>query len=474
MRRVMGAGVAALTAICLLAASAAEGHDEGAGLMVQYDVYKAPPEPKPRPSLSPQAVTERASIKNFEVVGQVPLTWPGSGAQIALRGNYAYVGLQPPAIGTDVIDISDPTKPRRVGHVKPPGSGVISHKVRICGDVMVTNAERNRFDDPKTWQGGLVVWSLSDPVRPKRIAFLKTPGEGVHRIFYDCDTQRVYMNANDDGFVDKIEWVVDMSDPYNPRRISRLWYPGQKNGEPRSWTPAHPVRSFTPDLSIRVHNVIPDGDRLYAAWWDAGLTVWDISDIENPKLMGAGSTAPPDQGAMHSAYPLKGVPIVVTSDEWVWICPEGYVRIWNVADPTRPLQISTFQLPEQKRCETKGPQNIPLTLNSAHSFAEPPTLKEQDWPVHLIFATWFGRGLRVIDVSDPYLPVEVGHFLPQPWPGAWDFMNKRSVFYASDVTIDWKRRLVFLTDRADQGGAGLFILKWTGDDQPKPINYIQQ
>jgi hypothetical protein len=27
---------------------------------------------------------------------------------------------------------------------------------------------------------------------------------------------------------------------------------------------------------------------------------------------------------------------------------------------------------------------------------------------------WFAGGLRILDVADPHLPKEVGHFMPQP------------------------------------------------------------
>jgi hypothetical protein len=430
------------------------------------------PEPKQRPRMSIEEVRAKSDAVNVELLGQVSLTWPGAGGQIALSGDYAYVGLQRPASGTDIIDVRDPTNPKRVGHVDPPGQNLTSHKVRICGDVMVTNAERNFFANPKKWQGGLVVWSLKDPVRPRQIAFLKMTGDGAHRIFYDCPTQRVYVNANEDGYLDKIEWVVDMANPADPKVIGRVWYPGQKDGEARNWAPGHPFGSLNPERSIRVHNVTPDGNRLYAAFWDAGLTIWDISDVAAPRLLGQGSTAPPDQGSMHSAYPIRGYPIVATSDEWFMTCPQGYMRFWNVVDPAHPLQISTFQLPIDKTCdETKGQ---PFVMNSAHAFAEPPTLADQDWPVNLLFVTWFGQGLRVVDIADPYAPKEVGRFVAPAWPQSYDVASKGPQFYASDSAVDWKRRLIFLTDRVDQGGAGLYILRWTGDDQPKPIKFHPQ
>jgi hypothetical protein len=428
--------------------------------------YKVPPEPNPRPTLRLEEIRAQSTAKNFEAVGQVLLTWPGAGSQIALAGDIAYVALMPPAIGTDIIDVSDPSSPKLVGHINPPGApNVHSHKVRVCGDTLVTNAERNRFVQPSEWKGGLAIWDISDKIHPKFVKFVDVPGQGVHRIFYDCLTERVYMNATDDGYLDSIEWVLDLKDPAQPVLLSKLWYPGQKNGEPRDWIPGD-WGDPRPKKRVAPHNVMPYGNRLYAAWWDAGLTIWDITDIAKPKLLGSRGTKPPDQGAMHSSYLIRGYPLVATNDEWIR-CPQGYVRMWDVRDETSPMQISTFQLPIDKKCPE------PVTgVQTAHTIAEPPVLDWQDWPLNLLFVAWTGQGLRVVDIADPYLPVEAGYFVPPSWPGSTDMSGKPGS-YASDVTIDWKKRLVFLTDRVDHGGGGLYILKWTGGEG-KPITFVGQ
>jgi hypothetical protein len=168
--------------------------------------YKMPPEPKPRPALSLDEIRAQSKMKNFEVVGQVLLTWPGTGSQIALAGNIAYVALMPPAIGVDIIDISNPASPKLIGHVDPPGAPAVhSHKVRVCGNTLVMNAERNRFTRAKEWKGGLAIFDITDKVHPKFVKLVDVPGEGVHRIYYDCSNRRVYMNATDNGFLDTIE-----------------------------------------------------------------------------------------------------------------------------------------------------------------------------------------------------------------------------------------------------------------------------
>jgi hypothetical protein len=51
---------------------------------------------------------------------------------------------------------------------------------------------------------------------------------------------------------------------------------------------------------------------------------------------------------------------------------------------------------------------------------------------------WFAQGLRLVDISDPFAPREVGHFLPGPPEGERVSSN--------DVTID-DRGLIYLVDR---------------------------
>src|SRR4051795_938904 len=69
---------------------------------------------------------------------------PGAG-QVTVAGNYAYVGHIPnkDQLGTTVIDIADPYNPRVVATVTLDDPSSHSHKVRVVGDVMIVNHERN-------------------------------------------------------------------------------------------------------------------------------------------------------------------------------------------------------------------------------------------------------------------------------------------------------------------------------------------
>jgi hypothetical protein len=67
-----------------------------------------------------------------------------------------------------------------------------------------------------------------------------------------------------------------------------------------------------------------------------------------------------------------------------------------------------------------------------------------------VYATWFSGGLRIVDIANPFLPEEVGYFIPEPGKDA-------PAPHSNDVDVD-KRGLIYLLDR----DSGLDILEFTG------------
>src|SRR5437667_8094390 len=65
--------------------------------------------------------------------------------QVTVRGSHAYVGHipNPVHLGTSIIDIGDPRQPRVVATVTLDDHDSHSHKVRVAGDIMIVNHERN-------------------------------------------------------------------------------------------------------------------------------------------------------------------------------------------------------------------------------------------------------------------------------------------------------------------------------------------
>ena len=93
-----------------------------------------------------------------------------------------------------------------------------------------------------------------------------------------------------------------------------------------------------------------------------------------------------------------------------------------------------------------GPHNI-------HHYQQKPDHAPVDNIIHLCY---YNAGLRIIDISEPTLPREVGYFVPKdPVPKRATSVKLAPNF--DDVLVD-SRGFAFCGDR-DQG---LFVLRYTG------------
>ena len=87
-----------------------------------------------------------------------------------------------------------------------------------------------------------------------------------------------------------------------------------------------------------------------------------------------------------------------------------------------PRNVGTFSLPEQNadRCPKAG-DTIPQTTAGTGIYGS--DIMRSSKTVHnalafpsVLFATWYGGGLRAVDISNPYTPFELGYFFNKPAP----------------------------------------------------------
>src|SRR5919109_883911 len=269
------------------------------------------------------------------------LDLPGAG-QVTVAGNHAYVGHIPNKdhLGTSIVDISDPKSPRLVATVTLDDPESHSHKVRVVGDVMVVNHERNMskigrradelpaarrmlahalgreptrkeiaakmavseddlamleaFERRGYANGGFKIYDVANPAQPKPVCYHKTGGIGVHR--FDMDERHAYISTEMRGYIGNILVIYDLRDPGKPQEISRWWMPGQ-----------HVVAGETPSWSgrrHRLHHALRFGDEMWASCWHAGFWVVDISDLTKPKSAGSYNYHPLFPEPTHTVLPL--------------------------------------------------------------------------------------------------------------------------------------------------------------------------
>src|ERR671923_116557 len=128
---------------------------------------------------------------------------------------------------------------------------------------------------------------------------------------------------------------------------------------------------------------------------------------------------------------LKGRSVMVVADEDVAKrapSAPAFTWIYDITDERHPIPISTFQVPEADRDGSPA-----QAMTGCH---QPSERLNGD---NVIPFAWFAQGLRLVDVSDPFRPTEVGHFLPEV-PRGFERVS------SNDVTVD-SRGLIYLVDR---------------------------
>jgi hypothetical protein len=408
------------------------------------------------------------------------LDLPGAG-QVTVAGNHAYVGHIPnnDRLGTSIVDISDPKHPRLVATVTLDDPESHSHKVRVVGDVMVVNHERNmsrigrraeqlpavrreltgqlkreptsaeiaekmsvtaddlraleEFEKRGYANGGFKVYDVSDPTNPKLICFQKTGGIGVHR--FDMDARYAYISTEMKGFIGNILVIYDMRDPAKPQEVSRWWMPGQHidGGEKPTWS----------GRRHRLHHALRFGNEMWASCWHGGVFVVDVSDISKPKTLGSYNYHPPFPEPTHTVMPAPGtiagrrIALAIDEEDQAQSASESLARrgrlhagimLLDVTDTAAIKPISLFEVSELDSPFSR----VDGARFGAHQFHERVVGT-------LVFAVWFGGGLRIIDIAEPSAPREVGWYVPEPVAG-------RAAPQSNDVMLD-ERGLIYVVDR---------------------------
>jgi hypothetical protein len=430
-----------------------------------------------------------ASARNVRRVGHIDL--PGAG-QVTVAGNHAYVGHIPNKdnLGTSIVDISDPNNPRLVAAVTLDDPASHSHKVRVAGDLMVVNHERNptpvgrraeqlpavrrelrevlgrdasrgelaqklnvteadlaaieAAEKQPYRNGGFRIYDVSKPSKPALIHHQLTGGIGVHR--FDMDARYAYISTEMDGFVGNILVIYDLRDPKKPEEVSRWWMPGQHiaAGEKPTWS----------GKRHRLHHALRFDNEMWASCWHGGFRIVDVADLRKPKTVASYNYHPPFPEPTHTAMPvpikLGGRRIAVTIDEEDQAQsaneeaarrgrPHAGMSIFDVSDYSAVKPLSLFEVSELDSPFARTPG----ARFGAHQFHE-------RMAGTLVFPVWFSAGLRVVDVADPSAPREVGFFIPDPAGG-------RPVPQSNDVVLD-QRGLIYVVDRH----VGFDVLEFDG------------
>lgn len=359
--------------------------------------------------------------------------------QIMVDGNTAYIGHITGPEGTTIVDVSDPKNPKQLAQLTI-AQGLHSHKAIGKNGIMLINHEVDpavKVPEIRNLAGGLGIYDVSDPSKPKLITFWACKGHGVHRFTFDG--RYAYISPTMEGYTTNIVVILDLKDPAKPEEVGRWWMPGQwaAGGETRQWK----ERGAT---EPRCHHPIRMGDRLYVSYWHGGGHILDISDMSKPKAVSSIDWSPPFPWPTHSLVPI---PFPIHGQRWMLVADEDVLpkalaepcqmpaALWmvNITDEKKPFVVSSYQV------EGLDGKVHPLQTG-CHQPVE--HIRGMEVP-----CAWFNQGLRVMDISNPRCMKEVAFYLPDPAPG-----QKKVV--SNDVFQD-DRGLIYLIDRY----RGLHILE---------------
>jgi hypothetical protein len=381
-----------------------------------------------------------------------------------VHSGYAYVGHMYSG-GFTVIDVRDPRRPTPVRFVPAPpdtwsihlqahdqlllvvnGVDIYNTQLGIDKDTYYSKPFSETFgDQPRTFAAGMRVFDISKADEPREIGFMPIEGYGVHRIWY-VGGRYAYASALLDGYSDAVFIVVDLADPTRPAIVGRWWLPGM-------WRAGGELPNWGEGRRFALHHAIVAGTTAYGSWRDGGLTLLDVADPTQPRLIAHRNWCPPFGGGTHTSLPLPDRQLVIVADEAIADhCADQVKFNWvvDVREPTNPVTIATFPTPAEDDYCAKGGHFGPHNLHENR----PGSFQSSD----LIFATYQNAGVRVFDIRNQYQPRQVAYYVP-PAPAKMYDRRPQSAqaIQTCDLYVDTKG-LVYATDY----NAGLYILEYKG------------
>lgn len=300
-----------------------------------------------------------------------------------------------PQPGVQVIDASDPRKPRVVGSLTDTamrGGTWETLKVNKKRKLLAATGV------PLLWGAGFfAVYDISDCTRPK---LLNARGGGIaypipftsHEGGWSPDGRTYWASGVAPGHLS----AIDVSDPRNPRVI---------------WQGLH---------SFLGHGfgITPDGNRMYLSNM-AGVTVLDISAVQRrapyPQVPHVAAYLWPDGQLNQHSIPVtyRGTPHVITADEG----GSGGVKIFDVSRVNTPRYAAQLKLeinlPEHQDTQFRSSMGGSLFGSNPHYCA----VDRPKDPTALACA-WESSGIRVFDIRDLSAIKEIAYYNPPAQKGA--------------------------------------------------------
>lgn len=292
-----------------------------------------------------------------------------------------------------IIETADPAHPVEVGHYSPGAT-------RYSNDVKLVHAGARRFaliaDSPSD------VVEVTDPSAPQLVAQIPV---AAHTLFTETrDGKTLAYFGGYDGTCP----VYDVTDPTAPVRLGVF----------------NAGTSLVHDLSVA------DGIA-YLNAWEQGFLVVDFTNPAVPRLLGRLTPTPIRTSHSNWTTTAGGRRIALHGEE-------GYGAKLHVVDvdPASP----SFMRPIAEWGTRPW-----ISIHNIMAFGTKSYL------------TYYQDGVRVLDVSDPVHPTQIGYY--NTWDPLADYASSAFFESAVGLDVDLSRKLIFVADSP----RGLLILR---DDTP--------
>src|ERR1051326_1827258 len=429
----------------------------------------------PHPRTPVDQIPAGGEMQNFQLIGHNPLLDPEMGIARSQNGGIAavrdcvYVGTNIGMQPTVIVDMADMANPKVVGPlpgwIQGRGNGI--EAIEAVPDLnLLVNTVRTAgnlgYDPPAAdFNTALLIYDVTDCRNPVLVSRWNAPNTSLHYMSLWRDPNqpdRVLANVTfsndipDDGIDIRVVDLTGCPKSCNPQ-VAAEWGLRAQFEIPPVLEEAYDGGVYRP--TTQTHDVTSslDGSRMYVAQLHFGYFELDSSALANKQPCDPSSPRSPDatghcltalnpnlaqrlqpfgvgNGHTHGIVRLPGRPYVSMAHE-DGTCPYSGINMVYVGNQESfapgapgtglirgdlfPKLVGVFALPENQvdRCPKPGQPAGPNTYG--------PEILRSRMDVHdviafpdLMFATWYGAGLRAIDVSNPAAPFELGYFFYKP------------------------------------------------------------